>query len=405
MTKFRKSKGHCLLNRCVAASLLCAVAVVCQAQSQPPKLSALAAIVMDAESGRVLYSKNVDLKLHPASTTKIMTGMLLAEKCRPEEIVTAPTDINKVKESSMHLMAGEQVSAEEMLYALMLRSANDGCHAVAVHISGSEAEFAKLMNERAQALGCTNTNFVNPHGLTDPKHLTTARDLALMARSAMKDPLFAKVVATQKHTLQRSLNMKDTLLVNRDKWLALDPRARGVKTGWTKPAGHCFVGCATDKGVTFVTAILKSDKWLEDQQAITTWAFDNFERGVLVAKGAQVGALKVKDGEQSEVNLVAAEDVWGLIPRHGAIGHVMTWDTEPFEAPVTVGQVLRKGTISLADNTKLSVDLLAEASVKKVTILSRMASPASLIGFGVLAASAAFMRFRARRWSKEVHIR
>ncbi len=147
-------------------------------------VSAKSAIIIDAGSGKVLWSKNAESSMFPASTTKIMTALLLIEHCKMTDMITAPADIEKVKEASMHLKPGEQVSVHDMLYALMLRSANDGCYAVATHISGSVEEFSKLMNLRARQAGCTHTHFHNPNGLNDRDHTTTAHDLALMGRAA-----------------------------------------------------------------------------------------------------------------------------------------------------------------------------------------------------------------------------
>ena len=366
------------------------------AQPAPPTVNALGAIVIDADSGRVLFSKNADLRLHPASTTKIMTALLLAEKCQPDESIVAPADVKTVKESSMHLMPGEQVTAEEMMYALLLRSANDGCHSVALHISGSEAAFAELMNSRAKEIGCKNTTFVNPHGLTNAGHLTTAYDLAMMAREAMKNPLFAKVVGTQKHVLSRSLNLKDTLVENHDKWLWLDPRARGVKTGWTKPAGHCFVGCATENGITVITAIMKSDAWIHDQQAMVDWAFSNFEVRTLFKKGDVIDDMTVVSGSEPKVGLVCGRDVKGLVAK-GAPKAECTWNhSMTLSAPVVAGQPVV--TAVWSDGTgSLQVPLVAASSVSKVTLASTIASPGGIAGFVVLAGGAVAMRVRSRR--------
>ena len=305
----------------------------------------------------------------------------------------------------MHLVPGEQVTAGEMLYALMLRSANDGCHMVAVHIAGSEGGFAKLMNAKAKALGCSHTNFVNPHGLTDPNHLTTVRDLSTMAREAMKDPLFAKVVRTQKHVLQRSVNLKDILLVNRDRWLASDPRARGVKTGWTKPAGHCFVGCATDSGMTVVTAILKSDKWLEDQKSMTTWVFDNFERRQVFRKHEQVGTVRILNAAEVEAPLLASTDLWAVLPKGVAPGFEMSWDTGPQKAPIALGQLLRQAKLKFKNGESVTLNLNSGIDVKESSLLSNIVSPGGIIGFGVLSGCAMLLRARSRRWVKDMHIR
>jgi len=370
--------------------------VIAIAQPAPPTVNALGAVVIDADSGRILFSKNADLRLHPASTTKIMTALLLAEKCQPEESITAPDDVKTVKESSMHLMPGEQVTAEEMMYALLLRSANDGCHSVALHISGSEAAFAELMNSRAKEIGCKNTTFVNPHGLTNPGHLTTPYDLAMMAREAMKNPLFAKVAGTQKHVLSRSLNLKDTLVENHDKWLWLDPRARGVKTGWTKPAGHCFVGCATENGVTIITAIMKSEAWIHDQQAMVDWAFSNFEVKTLFKKGDDIDEVTVLNGSQPKVRLLCGKDVTALVAK-GTSNVDCTWDRNlTVSAPVVAGQPVVTAVWNDGAGP-LQVPLVAASSVSKVTLASTIASPGGIAGFVVLAGGAVAMRVRSRR--------
>ncbi len=263
--------------------LLCALfgfaTLLASATELPPlDVAAPSAVIIDAESGEVLWSKDSDHARFPASTTKIMTALLLIEKCDPDDIITAPKGIETVKESSMHLVAGETVTARDMLYALLLRSANDGCVAVADHISGSVPEFVSLMNQRARQLGCTNTHFDNPNGLNDNVHTISAHDLAIIAREAMSHPEFADVVRLTKHKITRSINQKDLWMVSKNKWLRKDPSADGIKTGWTIPAGHCYVGSATRHGFRVITVVLHSEHWQLDHQKMLRWAFDNFER-------------------------------------------------------------------------------------------------------------------------------
>jgi len=176
--------------RCLLAISLCAACAFAYSRD----ITAKSGIAIDAASGKVLWDKDAETPMFPASTTKIMTGLLLVEHCRPSDIIVAPADVEKVKEASMHLKPGERVTAHDMLYALMLRSANDGCYAVAVHISGSVEGFSKLMNDRAKQIGCTHTRFHNPNGLNDPEHMTSAHDLALIARAAMRYPEFREAV-------------------------------------------------------------------------------------------------------------------------------------------------------------------------------------------------------------------
>ncbi|MDF2520269.1 MAG: DacC, partial [Clostridia bacterium] len=152
--------------------------------AEPPQVAAPSAILIDAETGRVLYEKNADVKRYPASTTKVMTGLLAAEYNKPDEKVTASQNVVNIERGSsqIYVVPGEVLTMEQLLYALMLESANDAAIAIAENISGSIEEFAKLMNERAKSIGAVNTNFVNPNGLHNDNHYTTARDLALIAR-------------------------------------------------------------------------------------------------------------------------------------------------------------------------------------------------------------------------------
>ncbi len=266
------------------------------------------AVVIEGATGKILWSKNPDVSRFPASTTKIMTAILLIENCKIDDIITAPADIAKIKEASMHLMPGEKVKMKDMLYALMLRSANDGCYAVAVHIAGSVEKFSEMMNERAKQIGCKNTHFHNPNGLNDPLHTTTALDLALMAREGMNLPLFREVVKTPRKQINRSENWQDTWMTSKNKLLKLDPTADGVKTGYTVPAGHCYVGSATRDGRQLITCVLKGEKdtWQQDHLDLLDFGFKEFSRKQVVGKGEpiwnfEIGGENVTAGPEEPV--------------------------------------------------------------------------------------------------------
>jgi D-alanyl-D-alanine carboxypeptidase (penicillin-binding protein 5/6) len=291
-----------------------------------------------------------------------------------------------------------------MMYALMLRSANDGCHTVAVHIAGSEAAFADMMNKRAKEIGCTNTTFVNPHGLTNPNHLTTPHDLALMAREAMKDPMFARVVGTQKHVVQRSLNLKDTLMENHDKWLWLDPRAKGVKTGWTKPAGHCFVGYATDNGMNVITVVMKSEAWIHDQQAMVDWAFRNFEPKTVCQKGEPAGRIDVAGGTADSVQVLFGEDKKLLVLKSAGSGKFFLDEEDTLQAPVVAGTVVHQ--IDFSDGlTTVQIPVVASVDVPKRSLVASLATPGGIIGFVALSAGALLVKARSRKMSGGYSVR
>ncbi|MDR3689439.1 MAG: D-alanyl-D-alanine carboxypeptidase [Fimbriimonas sp.] len=331
-------------------------------------VSARSAIVIDASSGKVLWEKNSNSSMYPASTTKIMTGLLLVEHCLPSDVITAPDDVETVKEASMHLRPGERVSAHDMLYAIMLRSANDGCYAIAKHVSGSVDAFAKLMNDRARQVGCTNTHFHNPNGLNDSEHTTTAHDLALMARAAMMYPEFREAVRTYKYEITRSINMKDRVMVNHDKWLKKDPTADGVKTGYTVPAGHCFVGSATRNGFRVITVVMKSDHWQEDHQQLLNWAFKNFEKKEKFAQGSIVGTLKIPGSDQKPITVALSQDAYTL----GAVGKPVTLTESSvvpirgLKAPVKRGERVGMLVLKDSDGWLQKIPVVAEADVKTV---------------------------------------
>lgn len=257
------------------------------------KPTAASAIIIDANSGRVLWQKNADTPRYPASTTKILTALLLIEHTKPDDIITAPPDILKVGQSSMHLQPGEKVTAHDLLYALLLRSANDGCVAVADHISGSVPAFADLMNQRAKEIGCTGSHFDNPNGLNDTHHWVTAADLAKIARVAMTYPAFREAVSSERYKITRSINQHDSWMVNRDKLLRTDPTEDGIKTGWTVPAGHCFVGSATRNGYRIITVVLKSNDWKKETGQMLNWAFDTHSLVPIASAEAKLPNLEL----------------------------------------------------------------------------------------------------------------
>ncbi len=334
-----------------------------------PDVSAASAIVMDADSGKVLFQKNADFPRFPASTTKVMTGLLLLENTKREDMIVGPSDVESVSGSKMHLKPGEKVAAKDMIYALMLRSANDGCYAVALHVAGSVPAFAKMMNQRAQEIGCTHTNFHNPNGLDDPLHMTTAHDLALIAREAMKNPAFEEAVHTTSHTVTRSIDQTDTLMVNHDKLLLSDPTAEGIKTGWTIPAGHCFVGSSTRNGYRVITVVLKSADWKGDTESLWNWAFDNHDRELIRKSTDTIQQVTVDGGSVDTVAATPARDIYLTEPKGTQPGFRITFKPMPqVEAPIEAGQ--RVGTILVTDDqgARIYVPAIATQEVPRKSI-------------------------------------
>ncbi len=362
-------------------------------------LNAKTAVIVDAQTGRVLWSKDALKSMYPASTTKIMTALLLIEHCGPTDVIIAPKDIKSVGEASMHLQPGERVSMRNLLWAILLRSANDGCYAAAIHVGGSVPNFAKMMNDRAVQLGCKNTHFANANGLHDKNHWTCAYDLALMGREAMKYPLFAETVKTFKYKIAREMNQKDLWMVNHNKLLKHDPTTDGIKTGYTVPAGHTFVGSATRDGRRILTALMKSDHWQLDQEAMLNWAFSSFEHVTVARKGDLAGEANIDGATESSVKAVLDADVLDCVPKGGASSLKGTFQASKFELPVKEGQVVGEVTYSDPSGFILKVPTVAASSVDRAAPLTPVTgrSPSFYIVGSSLGLGLIWYRSRTRR--------
>ena len=279
-----KSYGAAVLGMLWALRLL---AVPVQAA---PAVSAQCAVVYDTLSGEFLYEKAPDQRSLIASTTKIMTGYLVAELCDPDQLVTIPAGACGIEGSSLYLKPGEMLTVLDLLYGLMLHSGNDAAVALALTAKGSEAAFVQAMNERAARLGLTNTHFANPHGLDDDGNYSTARDLARLAAAALENELFAQVVATT--TIQipgRSLHNHNKLLWRYD-------GADGVKTGFTKAAGRILVSSATRGGRRLVAVTLNApDDW-QDHAALLDEGFAGYQLCTVLRAGEPFAALPLAQG-------------------------------------------------------------------------------------------------------------
>lgn len=230
----------------------------------------VAEIAMELESGTILHAKNIDAKMPMASTTKIMTALIVAEDCDLSEVITVPDIAVGVEGSSIYLKKGEKLSVKDLLYGLMLRSGNDAACALAVHHSGSVDKFVDKMNERAKELGADNTHFKNPSGLPDDEHYTTARDLCNIARHAMSNQTFKEVVSTKNY----SGDFRQFL--NKNKLLSSLEGANGVKTGYTKKAGRCLVSSAQRGQMDVVCVVLNCYDMYQKSAAIIDGCFDRY---------------------------------------------------------------------------------------------------------------------------------
>ena len=301
-----------------------------------PQVQARAAVLMDAETGQVLFAKNAHQPLPPASLTKIMTAIVVLERCELDAVVKASQRAVNAKASSMHLRVGETVKVRDLLYALMLRSANDAAIALAEHTAGSVEAFAALMNEKAKSLGAKHTRFVNPHGLHDPRHLSTAYDLALITRYAMENETFRAIVKAPYYIVERSVNQDDLWMVNKAKFLEQYAYAEGVKTGYTNQAGYCFAGSAYRDGRRLITVVLNSPQRVADTIALMEHGFNDWERMELPA-GMAVGEAQVEDGVETQTPLRLAEPLRWVMPKAHKARYRWAVQATALRAPVQAG--------------------------------------------------------------------
>lgn len=302
----------------------------------PPHIRAYSAILMDAVSGQILYEKNADAPRPMASTTKIMTALLFCERVPESAVIVASARAAHTPESSLHLKTGEKLTAHDLLRAILMRSANDGCVAAAEHIAGNEETFVSMMNARAAQLGATHTHFVNSHGLHSPQHYTTARDLALIARAAIQIPQISDVVRTKTIRISRSIS-RDVWLKNHSRFLGHFPGADGIKTGWTIPAGRCYVGSATWNGWRLISVVLHSPDYVQETAELMKYGFYHYEPHLIAQPDEVIGQCPVKDCVCAAVPAIVKEKVQVVLQKGDKSSIDRRVEFQNVNAPIAVG--------------------------------------------------------------------
>ena len=315
-------------------------------------LSAQSAVLIDGKNGSVLFEKNAHILRPMASTTKIMTAVVAIESGDLDRTVIIPQEAVGVEGSSIYLCKDEALTLRQLLYALLLSSANDAATAIAIEIGGNIEGFAELMNQKAAALGLKNTHFDNPHGLDGKTHYTTACDLALLAAYAMSIDEFREIVSKQKFSIPMLNNENGRLLVNHNKLLRSYQGVIGVKTGFTKKSGRCLVSAAERDGALLIAVTLAApDDW-RDHTAMLDYGFENYE-SVTLSDGNIALNIPDRCGKQPSVNCEATDSISLLLPKdHGSI--ICRIEADRFlYAPVSAGESVGKITY-ICDGRKLA---------------------------------------------------
>lgn len=291
------------MRKMCCSVVICLLLSICTPCFAEVSVSAHAAIVMDADTGCVLYEKNADERALIASTTKIMTGWLACEFCDLDADFTVPEEAVGIEGSSIYLQAGESVSVRTLLYGTLLQSGNDAAAALAIAVCGSVEEFVAKMNARAQSLGLHNTHFDNPHGLDSDGNYSTARDLARLCCAALQNPRFAEAVAT------KTISFGERCFVNHNKLLWRLEGVCGVKTGYTRAAGRILVSAVRRGGRLLVAVTLSApDDW-NDHAKLYDAAFSQYTEIALATKGACVCTVPTAANGARSIELLAQEDV------------------------------------------------------------------------------------------------
>lgn len=291
------SKTNIMKKICLTVLLIALLAVVGQsviacADTNGFSTTAKGACVMERDSGRVLYEKDSHTRMPMASTTKIVTALTVLNNCdNLDKSVEIPSEAVGVEGSSIYLRLGEHLTIRELLYGLMLRSGNDCAVALALEVGGNVEHFAELMNTTATDLGCTDSNFVTPHGLHDDNHYTTAYDLAKITCAALTNAEFQQIVSTKSIRIHNEGMEYDRVLTNKNKLLTNLDGADGVKTGFTKKAGRCFVGSATRNGMQVVAVVLNCGPMFEETADMLNNAFDRYTKKIVIPQNKLCGAV------------------------------------------------------------------------------------------------------------------
>ena len=303
----------------------------------PLNLSAKSAILLVASTGEVLYEKNAQAQQYPASTTKMMTIITALEDGNLNDMVTTSAHAANTEGSSMYLRPEERLRLQDMLYGVALVSGNDAAVAVAEHLDGSVERFAKRMTAKAHAIGAMRTNFRNPSGLPDPKHYSTAYDLALIAAYGYKNPRFAEIVgATHKKIVT---NQKQETYYNENKLLNLYDGANGVKTGYTDAAGLCLVSAAKRGNTQLIAVVLDADFMWQDSMALLNYGFNHLGEKTVVKAGTVVDAVQVRYGLSGVAKALVRDNIVVPVSRSSKDELRIVVDiARHIHAPVAAGQ-------------------------------------------------------------------
>lgn len=343
------------------------------------KIGAIGAVLMDADTGRVLWERKSDVPMAVASTTKIMTAILAIESQRLDETAVVSNHAASAPKVKLGLKKGEEYKLGDLLYPLMLQSSNDAAVVIAEHIGGSVEGFAEMMNEKAQELGAKNTKFVTPNGLDENDNHSTAYDMALITAYALDNQDFVKLINTKEYSFSSINKGQSFNAYNKNRLLNEYEGAIGVKTGFTGKAGNCFVGAAQRDDMRLISVVLgsgwgtagKQQKWI-DTKRLLNYGFDNYNMKQILDKDMAVGIVKILHSKEGEVMAQTCEDGFAMLSAEEE-GDLKTSARliQSVEAPVKKGQVLGEITVSTSNGeVLLTSELTAKEDISRHDLIT-----------------------------------
>lgn len=344
-----------------------------------------AGLLVEVNTGKILFDKNSTEKLYPASTTKILTGILVIENCNLTDIVTvSQSALENIPSGyvTCNIQSGEELSVNDLLHALMIPSANDAAYVLAEYVGGSVSNFSNMMNKKALEIGCKNTHFVNPNGIHNDNHYTTAYDLYLMSNYAMKNETFRNIVSKTTYTLPSTNKYpnNDRVLTTTNE--LLNPKSRyfyentiGIKTGHTTQAGNCLVAESSKDNLEFIAVILNggttnsglNERYI-DSKNLLEYGYANYTYSTVISKNSVINSIEIKNAtkETRNLDLVIDKDIIALHNKNLDFDTITPQITlqENILAPITKGTIL--GTVKYdIDGTEYEANIIANTDVEK----------------------------------------
>ncbi|MFR2965425.1 MAG: D-alanyl-D-alanine carboxypeptidase family protein [Anaerovoracaceae bacterium] len=353
-----------------------------------PDVEAKSAIILCGDTGEIIWEKNADEKMEPASMTKLMTALLAVENLKPDQEVEVTGEAAAMPETKIYLQTGEKITVEELLYGLLLESGNDAAIALAIATAGSVEDFAAMMNERAKEIGCTNTNFVNPSGLADENHYSTARDMVMIAKEALSNETVRKIAGTAEHTIPATNAYEERNLENTNYFLkGVDKEVNGKKikvdkydgvfggkTGYVGEDKAALVTGLSADGLEIYSLVMGSslEGRYSDVKELMDYGKANVSKYTVFEKGDEFGKVKLLGGAVNKVKAVAADNGYINLPE-GVSASLVTTEcvyTDSLFAPVKKGQKIGVVEVYIAGELKKTVELVAAEDIKEGWFLS-----------------------------------